>query len=246
MSGGARPKLVVTAAMAHGYCIDFYVAEDEDMFHGASAFCEVLSRIIHKVAEICRQKGKPFPKHLWVQSDNTVAQAKNEEVAMFLAVLVGKHKFHTASLNFLAVGHTHEDVDQVFGLLLALVLRRIRFQVPQQLCEAIERGMWSVARGRGEQLRAIWLTHVRVFHPWLQDLGVCIHNCWQTRYPDRSGQHALRIEAPHSFTHKLRMDLLPSEVASLPLASNHGSEFDVFCVVHSVNTRAWTAHLHEL
>ena len=36
LKGGNRPKLVINAAMAHGYCTDFYIAEDEDMFHGGS------------------------------------------------------------------------------------------------------------------------------------------------------------------------------------------------------------------
>ena len=94
-SGGHRPRLVITAAIAHGFCTDFYIAEDEDMFHGASAFCEVLTRTIDRVATICATTGQPFPKHLWVQSDNTTSQAKNEEVAKFLALLVGKQKFQT-------------------------------------------------------------------------------------------------------------------------------------------------------
>ena len=36
-----RPKLVCTAAIAHGYCKDIYIA-DETQFHGGSAFIEVL------------------------------------------------------------------------------------------------------------------------------------------------------------------------------------------------------------
>lgn len=38
-----RPKLVVTAAMAHGYCSTLYFA-DETVSHGSDAFCEVLSQ----------------------------------------------------------------------------------------------------------------------------------------------------------------------------------------------------------
>ena len=51
-----------------------------------------------------------------VQSDNTVAQAKNAYVNMFLAYLVGAGLFTSVTLNFLMVGHTHEDVGALVGL----------------------------------------------------------------------------------------------------------------------------------
>ena len=43
--------------------------------HGADAFLEVLCQCIQGVKDICLRRGQPFPKHLVVQSDNTVAQA---------------------------------------------------------------------------------------------------------------------------------------------------------------------------
>ena len=72
-----------------------------------------------------------MPEHLWVQADNTPAQAKNSMCLQYLAVLVRRHKFRTTTINFLQVGHTHEDIDQLFGILLALVLRRFVIKTPQ-------------------------------------------------------------------------------------------------------------------
>ena len=71
-----RPRIVFTIAMAHGYCIDMYTAPEE-LNHGADAFLEVLCRTIHHVRRICQQRQIPFPRHLVIQSDNTVSQAKN-------------------------------------------------------------------------------------------------------------------------------------------------------------------------
>jgi hypothetical protein len=93
-----RPRIVITCVMAHGYCCDFYLADDEEMFHGASTFCELLTRTLSRVRDICGQRGTPFPAHLVVQSDNTTSQAKNAEVQKFLAILVRKFKFHTIVL----------------------------------------------------------------------------------------------------------------------------------------------------
>ena len=82
-----------------------------------------------------------MPKHLVIQSDNTTAQAKNSLVGQFLAHLVGAGFFDTCALNFLPVGHTHEDVDLVFGILLASALRRYSVQCPSEFCTMIEIGM---------------------------------------------------------------------------------------------------------
>lgn len=104
-----RPRVILTAAIAHGYGVFLYVA-DEELSHGSDAFCDVLARVLEFVARKCRELGQQFPRHLVVQSDNTTAQAKNTYVAMFLAYLVAKYKFATTNLLFLQVGHTHEDV----------------------------------------------------------------------------------------------------------------------------------------
>ena len=104
-----RPRLVLTAALAHGWSTTLYWA-DESVTHGADAFVEVLIRTVEGVFQECKRAGRRFPNHLVVVSDNTVAQAKNSGVTTFLAFLVARKKFHTANLMFLRVGHTHEDV----------------------------------------------------------------------------------------------------------------------------------------
>jgi hypothetical protein len=55
-----------------------------------------------------------FPRQLVIQSDKTVAQAKNQHVAMFPALLVSRGLFLSVNLMFLVVGHTHEDIDMFF------------------------------------------------------------------------------------------------------------------------------------
>jgi hypothetical protein len=104
-----RPRISFTIAMAHGFCVDIYTAPEE-LNHGSDAFLEVLCRTITNVRRICQERNIPFPRHLVIQSDNTVAQAKNQYVVMFLAVLVSRRLFMSANLFFLVVGHTHEDI----------------------------------------------------------------------------------------------------------------------------------------
>ena len=111
LDGFNRPKLVCTAALAHGWCTYVCLADD-DLNHGADAFGEVLLRVLEEVYKVSQATGRPMPQHLVVQADNTTAQCKNGLGTMLLAALVARYKFVTASLHFLRVGHTHEDVGQ--------------------------------------------------------------------------------------------------------------------------------------
>ena len=182
---------------AHGYCTDFYIADDiaddEQMFHGASTFCEILVRTLERVRCICESRGQSFPEDLVVQSDNTTTQAKNAECSMLLAILVRKFKFQSAVLNFLRVGHTHEDVDQMFAYLLTKVFRRFTFQRPVELADAIRANMRRLIANRGEELVVEHLTHIRNFQAWMDVLHLTLSNCFMKR----SG-----IDPPHFFIFK--------------------------------------------
>ena len=139
-----------------------------------------------------------------------------------MAALVRKFRFQTATLNFLIVGHTHEDVDQMFAVLLALVLRRVRFKTPEELRSAIQVGMASVAAERGEVLHVEILSHVRAFDAWTNAFLVDPSGCCVARD---------NIQAPHSFTYKLRKDLKRSELVELVDRFGHiAHDLDVFCL----------------
>ena len=132
-------------------------------------------------------------------------------------MLVCKFHFVTLSLNFLIVGHTHEDIHQLFSILLSLVLKRITFKCPEELRQAILALMFPVITGRQEQLGAFLLTHIRDFKGWMAPMGIHLHNAFVTCLD----QEQRLITAPHSFTFKLRLDLSPQEqtqaVASVQL-----------------------------
>ena len=214
-------------AIAHGYATAFYITEDEVMFHGGSMFCEVLVRLIEKVAAVCDKNKWPFPEHLVVQADNTVNQAKNDEVNRFLSVLVGRFRFRTATINFLIVGHTHEDIDLLFAILLSRVLRKFTFRTPAELVKLIHQHMKTTSMDRGEELHVEWVKHIRDFHSWMNSCGVTLYNCWRPRHDDNR-------PTPHSFAYKLRQDLTASEQALLRRAGREPfapSAHDVFGIV---------------
>jgi len=57
-----------------------------------------------------------LPPVLHLQLDNTKKDNKNKKVFSFLAALVKKHIFQKVIVSFLPIGHTHNDVDAMFGV----------------------------------------------------------------------------------------------------------------------------------
>ena len=92
--------------------------------------------------------------HLVIQSDNTTAQAKNSEVSVFLAYLIAMGFFTTATLNSLQVGHTHEDVDRLFGLILCIVLCSCHWQTPEGLLQLLLEKLMEHTAAKNEKLHA--------------------------------------------------------------------------------------------
>ena len=58
---------------------------------------------------------KPLPPILNVQMDNAVNDNKNKYVFCFWSLLVAKCIFREVYVNFMLVGHTHDDIDALFG-----------------------------------------------------------------------------------------------------------------------------------
>ena len=56
-----------------------------------------------------------FPLVLNMQLDNACSDNKNQYVFSFFSLLVHKGVFCEVYVNFLLIGHTHEDIDAMFG-----------------------------------------------------------------------------------------------------------------------------------
>ena len=137
--------------------------------------------------------GRRFPRHLVVQADNTVAQAKNQWVALWLAQLVRAGLFETCNLFFLRVGHTHEDIDQLFSILVSLILRCHHFQTPQELLDFLMKELQPKFEAKREECHGKIVTGIRDWQSWLLGLHRSLTNCWANRKQQ---------EAPHAFAFK--------------------------------------------
>lgn len=125
----------VIGVKVHGlrnYC--FIV--DDNLPGGANLICEVLRRVL---LDLDARNELPTEKPtLYLQIDNC-GENKNKTLFGFLTHLVKKNIFHKIKAGFLMVGHTHEDIDQMFSV-IATFLKRESVICPdrQSLFQAIK------------------------------------------------------------------------------------------------------------
>ncbi|CAC5393350.1 unnamed protein product [Mytilus coruscus] len=98
----------VTGVLCHGLN-KAYTFTWTDQF---SSDCNItLNCLMSVLGDVATENGG-LPPTLYIQADNSPKDNKNKYVIMFLAMLV---KMEIIKLTFLMVGHTHEDVDQLFS-----------------------------------------------------------------------------------------------------------------------------------
>lgn len=76
----------------------------------------VLTVLSLEIACALRDNPRFDPTTLYLQADNCGSQNKNQYLFAFIAVLLFNGWFTDIHYNFLSVGHTHDDVDGMFGL----------------------------------------------------------------------------------------------------------------------------------
>ena len=112
-----RVKSHLMAGIAHGRQVYGFSFLD-NCKHGANINIESMWRICE---DTLKREGR-LPRKFYLQLDNTSKQCKNRFLLGWLACLVQWGVFDEVVVSFLPVGHTHEDIDQIFSR-LAMYLR---------------------------------------------------------------------------------------------------------------------------
>ena len=82
--------------------------------HIAQGHNVTIQAIYEVILDTLKKEGR-LPPILHVQLDNTTKQCKGKFLLCFLAMLKAAGVFEQVQLGFLPVGHTHEDIDQLFS-----------------------------------------------------------------------------------------------------------------------------------
>ncbi|CAE7210987.1 unnamed protein product, partial [Symbiodinium pilosum] len=118
----ARPRLHMTGILAHGWCLAFALSEST-LAKDSNTQIELLAAVLTKIQE----QGADLSKlRLTLQVDNCCREAKNNQVVRFLAALVSNGTLPAARIRNLRSGHSHEDIDQIFGQCAEDILHNCR------------------------------------------------------------------------------------------------------------------------
>jgi hypothetical protein len=129
---------------------------------------EAIARTLFKESET--RKTDPtasWPRKLFVQLDNTSRDNKNHYVFAYFSYLVQKGIFRQVDINFLPVGHTHEDIDQLFSVVNRRMKTHDVFTFPQ-LQEEIKNAF------RRDSEKVCVVEHVTALHDfkeWLEGVS---------------------------------------------------------------------------
>lgn len=88
----------------------FLFTMTEEHETGANHIIEAIHRYLNT-----RFTQSPLPRTLFVQLDNCSRENKNHFFMAYIEFLVAMRIFDVIELGFLPVGHTHEDIDQIFS-----------------------------------------------------------------------------------------------------------------------------------
>jgi hypothetical protein len=138
---------------------------DESVVQGTNFNVECVHRTLLKLADTERGLRKTWPHTLFVQLDNTSKDNKNRGTFGYFAYLVAAGTFKKVVVSFLPVGHTHEDIDAVFGVIMRHLHRHRCLTTMQKLMDAI----WDAFFGY--KSKSSWqpsaeLEHIKGTHDW--------------------------------------------------------------------------------
>lgn len=90
---------------------------DESTRHDASAIIEMVALTLEDCKRMSDESGRKMPDTLLVISDNTVREAKNQFMLSYLSNLTSHFKVRMTGLLNLRKSHTHDRLDQAWGIL---------------------------------------------------------------------------------------------------------------------------------
>ncbi|KAL3677883.1 hypothetical protein R1sor_020839 [Riccia sorocarpa] len=92
-------------------------------------------RNVQNARDNVRRPFKPLSHVFMLQMDNSAKDNKNVHVLAFCSELVIRGVFETVEVNFLMVGHTHEDVDALFSKVSAQTINKDVLTLPALMAE---------------------------------------------------------------------------------------------------------------
>lgn len=111
---------------------------DECLEHGSSTVIECIALGIERAAAICEARGTRLPSCLCLLGDNTVKELKNQILMKYACNMVGRRKFRIITFQFLRKSHTHDKVDQLWGIVARRISNEPKLLDPTSTIQVME------------------------------------------------------------------------------------------------------------
>lgn len=117
-----RPKLHCAAALCHGRHLAMYISPP-DLPKDSNSSAEMFLHSLHLVS----QSGVDLSAcRVCLQADNTSREVKNGITMRLISSLVSDGIIAEGKMCHLRTGHSHEDIDQIFGQCAAFMSKHLR------------------------------------------------------------------------------------------------------------------------
>ena len=135
LSDASRPQLHVIGVIAHGFHKAGYLF-DPTIPKDANVFIEIIMITISRTKQHCRDKGLDFPARIIIVADNA-GDNKNTWTFTMNAALAGSGLARMSSHVSLRTGHSHEDIDAMFGYWANCLVNQPTLETPSDFKDAL-------------------------------------------------------------------------------------------------------------
>ena len=124
-----RPALHFVGVLVPGV-MEYYALLEADQKGDSDTQQTLLARALDLREAELLQRGKDMPRSCVLNFDNTAKEGRNSQVLLFASGLVLKERFDEVTLALYRVGHTHNRLDQRFGVIASKLSRATCLQTP--------------------------------------------------------------------------------------------------------------------
>ena len=160
--GLQRPRLHLSAAIAHGKFVSLFLTES-DVPKDANTCIECVCCALNLASKSMVLANTDVT----IQCDNTSRELKNGHFLRLCAALVSNQTVRSMGMACLRTGHSHEDIDQLFGQLAAKIAKMKIVLTSEDLLTQLKRVCHELERPHEPHRFVFKVDQVRDWRPWL-------------------------------------------------------------------------------
>ena len=149
-----KPRLTSTTLVLHGHCLCLALSPST-LTSNSSRTAEIVSRGLTMVSKTVDLRNVS----LTLQGDNCCRELKNNGILRCLGAWVVQRKLRSGEISCLTSGHSHEDIDALFGHLRSWINSHNELPTPESFRQCLEAYFAAPTRRPNEKLKEVVMMH---------------------------------------------------------------------------------------